>query len=104
MDVERQIDDEQARLWNGPAGRAWVEAQELLDQMLKPSEDLLVNAVSAGPGSRVLDVGCGTGARTVRAAFDPYVQGAEVRFTAACWLVGARAPSASAAPKETASP
>lgn len=28
---------------------------------------------------------------TVRAAFDPYVFGAEVRFTAACWLVGAQA-------------
>jgi hypothetical protein len=28
----------------------------------------------------------------VRAAFDPFVHGAEVRFTAACWMVGARAP------------
>jgi ubiquinone/menaquinone biosynthesis C-methylase UbiE len=28
----------------------------------------------------------------VRAAFDPYVHGAEVRFTAACWIVSARAP------------
>jgi SAM-dependent methyltransferase len=28
---------------------------------------------------------------TVRAAFDVYVQGAEVRYTAACWLVTARA-------------
>ena len=27
---------------------------------------------------------------TVRAGFDPYVHGAEVRFTAACWMVGAR--------------
>jgi ubiquinone/menaquinone biosynthesis C-methylase UbiE len=27
----------------------------------------------------------------VRAAFDPYVYGAEVRFSAACWMVGARA-------------
>ena len=36
---------------------------------------------------------------TVRAAFDPYVNGAEVHFTAACWMVGARAPSASAPPK-----
>ena len=27
----------------------------------------------------------------VRAAFQPYVQGAEVRFTASCWNVGARA-------------
>ncbi len=29
----------------------------------------------------------------VRAAFDPYVHADEVRFTAACWRVGARAPS-----------
>jgi len=28
---------------------------------------------------------------TVRPAFDPYVHGAEVRFKAACWTVGARA-------------
>jgi hypothetical protein len=27
----------------------------------------------------------------VRAAFDPFVSGSEVRFTAACWLVEARA-------------
>jgi hypothetical protein len=32
---------------------------------------------------------------TVRAASDPYVHGTEVRFTAACWLVSARAPGAS---------
>jgi SAM-dependent methyltransferase len=29
--------------------------------------------------------------KTVRAAFEPYVQGAEVRYTAACWIVRARA-------------
>lgn len=29
-------------------------------------------------------------AATVRAAFDPFVHGAEVRFTAACWMIGAR--------------
>jgi hypothetical protein len=34
---------------------------------------------------------------TVRAAFEPYVQGAEVRFTAACWVVGARVPPTPAA-------
>jgi hypothetical protein len=27
----------------------------------------------------------------VRAAFDPFVHGTEVRFTAACWTIGARA-------------
>jgi hypothetical protein len=26
-----------------------------------------------------------------RTAFDPYVHGAEVRFTAACWMIRARA-------------
>ena len=31
----------------------------------------------------------------VRAAFDPYVHGVEVRFAAACWMVCVRAPSAS---------
>lgn len=28
---------------------------------------------------------------TVRRAFDPYVRGSQVRFTAACWMIGARA-------------
>jgi ubiquinone/menaquinone biosynthesis C-methylase UbiE len=66
--VPRQTDDEQTRLWNGLAGRAWVEAQELLDHMFKPLEDLLVAAVVAGSASRVLDVGCGTGGTTLAVA------------------------------------
>ncbi len=37
---------------------------------------------------------------TVRAAFDPYVRGAEVRFDAACWVVSARARSHSAGAPE----
>jgi SAM-dependent methyltransferase len=60
--------DEQTRLWNGPAGRAWVDSQELLDQTLKPFETLLVEAVAAGSRSRVLDVGCGTGTTTLAVA------------------------------------
>ena len=68
MACQHAADDEQATLWNGRAGRAWVEAQELLDQMFQPFEDLLVEAVSAGRGSRVLDVGCGTGSTTLAVA------------------------------------
>ena len=56
--------DEQAKLWNGSAGCAWVEAQALLDRILQPFEDVLVAAVSASGARRVLDVGCGTGSTT----------------------------------------
>jgi SAM-dependent methyltransferase len=68
MGVTQQTADDQATLWNGPAGRAWVETQELMDQALKPFEDLLVDAVRAARPSRVLDVGCGTGSTTLAVA------------------------------------
>jgi ubiquinone/menaquinone biosynthesis C-methylase UbiE len=68
MDVTHQTYDEQATLWNGRAGRAWVATQDLLDQMFKPFEDLLVEAVFAGAGGQVLDVGCGTGSTTLAVA------------------------------------
>lgn len=60
--------DEQARLWNGPSGRAWVDTQATLDHLFQPLEDLLVEAASASPGSRVLDIGCGTGSTTLAVA------------------------------------
>jgi len=75
VDAKRKTDDEQAARWNGPAASAWVEAQSLVDGVLKPFEDLLVEAMSAdqegqvlGDGGRVLDVGCGTGSTTLAVA------------------------------------
>jgi ubiquinone/menaquinone biosynthesis C-methylase UbiE len=68
MDVTHQPDNEQAALWNGRAGRTWVDMQEVLDRLFKPFEDLLVEAVRAGSGHRVLDVGCGTGSTTLAVA------------------------------------
>lgn len=68
MTAPLQSDSEQAVLWNGQAGRAWVEAQALLDQMFKPLEELLVEAALAQPRARVLDVGCGTGSTTLAVA------------------------------------
>ena len=63
-----QIKDEQAALWNGVAGRAWVDAQQPLDRLFTPFEDLLVTAVTAASARAVLDVGCGTGATTLAVA------------------------------------
>jgi ubiquinone/menaquinone biosynthesis C-methylase UbiE len=68
MDITPKTEDEQTTLWNGLAGHAWVELQEVLDQMFKPIEDLLVEAVFAGSGRWVLDVGCGTGSTTLAVA------------------------------------
>lgn len=68
MDVTQQTNEEQEKFWNGLAGRGWVEAQDVLDRMLAPFEELLVEAVSARRGGRVLDVGCGTGSTTLAVA------------------------------------
>ncbi len=68
MDGAQQRNNEQMALWNGVAGRNWVEVQALLDQMFKPLEDLLLGALPSGSGGRALDVGCGTGGTTLAVA------------------------------------
>jgi SAM-dependent methyltransferase len=68
MDITPDVADEQARLWNGASGRAWVDLQELLDGIYEPFEALLVDAVSRRHARQVLDVGCGTGSTTLAIA------------------------------------
>ena len=68
MEVTSQTGNDQAKHWNGPAGVAWVDTQAVLDALFKPFEAMLVEAASARPGSRVLDVGCGTGSTTLAVA------------------------------------
>ncbi|NDZ13560.1 SAM-dependent methyltransferase [Variovorax sp. WS11] len=63
-----QTGNDQAAFWNGRAGRAWVDEQQVLDAVLQPFEDLLVEAVVAASAQRVLDVGCGTGGTTLAIA------------------------------------
>ena len=68
MTASLQSANEQSVLWNGQAGRAWVEAQAVVDQMFKPLEELLVETALAQHRDRVLDVGCGTGSTTLAVA------------------------------------
>lgn len=67
--VETKIEAlDQAQLWNGPAGEAWVAMQAQLDRLFTPFEALLVSAVRWHQPRRVLDIGCGTGATTLAIA------------------------------------
>jgi SAM-dependent methyltransferase len=65
MNIAQQKVNEQAALWNGSAGRAWIDAQQSLDSLFTPFENLLVNEARTASARRVLDVGCGTGAITL---------------------------------------
>jgi SAM-dependent methyltransferase len=67
METEHH-ENEQVTLWNGSAGQAWVDEQALLDRVLAPFQDLLVEAVRVSSARQVLDVGCGTGSTTVAVA------------------------------------
>jgi len=60
----------------------------VLDRLFEPLADRLAD-LAAARRPDLLNVGCGIEA--VRPAFDRYVHGGEVRFTAACWMVSARA-------------
>ncbi len=66
MDSTHKHNEEMTELWNGTAGQAWVDAQQVLDDMFRPFEELLVEAIP--DGARALDVGCGTGATTLAIA------------------------------------
>ena len=53
--------------WKGGA-EGWVAHRDLFEAELGGFGDLLLAAVEPGPGQRILDVGCGTGALLGRAA------------------------------------
>lgn len=68
MYVAQTANEEQIALWNGVAGNAWVECQNVLDHMFKPLGDLLLEPIGPETASIVLDVGCGTGSTTLAVA------------------------------------
>ena len=58
----------QMESWNGEYGQHFVEERARLDRMLEPHTERLLAAAAIQPADEVLDVGCGCGETTIRAA------------------------------------
>ena len=58
----------QIAYWNDAAGQKWARNADRLDALLAPFADEVLTTVSLLKGEHVLDVGCGAGALTLKAA------------------------------------
>lgn len=90
-------DADRVRAILGDAGWQHADVRPLDVDCTFPQPDLLPYLTRMGPlGSALQDEDAATRVEVlgaVRAAFDPFVDGAAVRFTAACWDISARAPA-----------
>src|SRR5690242_10265645 len=62
------VNQSQIEFWNGPAAQRWVTEQERLDRALGPVDALALERAQPRLGERVIDLGCGCGASTLRLA------------------------------------
>ena len=58
----------QREYWNSPVGDEWVRHADAIDGMMAGLTHASFDALKLQPGERVLDIGCGGGATTLKAA------------------------------------
>ena len=51
----------QIEFWNGETGQNWVSHDALMEAMLQPLGEAVMDSLSLKPGEHVLDIGCGCG-------------------------------------------
>ena len=51
----------QIEFWNGETGRNWVTHDALMEAMLQPLGESVMDTLALQPGEHVLDIGCGCG-------------------------------------------
>jgi len=90
--------EEQQRLWNGPAAARLLAIRAPLEAALRPHGLAALDALRPAPGERALDVGCGAGETTRELARRVAPSGSAVGLDLAePFLAVARAESAGAA-------
>ncbi|MEU4979083.1 methyltransferase domain-containing protein [Streptomyces sp. NPDC021969] len=62
------VNTEQAQAWNGPEGAHWARNQDRWNAVNEGFNEPLLDAAGITAGARVLDLGCGSGQTTRRAA------------------------------------
>ncbi|HXT06860.1 MAG TPA: class I SAM-dependent methyltransferase [Roseiarcus sp.] len=67
-DILDAANAKQSAYWNGEAGRRWTAVQQSQDRLLGAISAALFEAAAPQPGEAVIDVGCGAGDTTLRAA------------------------------------
>ncbi len=68
MTLLDEANAKQSAYWNGDAGQRWTALQESQDRLFTQITAALFDAAAPKPGEKVLDVGCGAGETTLKAA------------------------------------
>ena len=68
MDNATLINSEQHKFWNSDSANYWISQKQALDQLLVPWARLLLDTARLSGGENIADIGCGSGATTLKFA------------------------------------